>query len=112
MNRLEQFRQRISIHYHLQALNFEETRQYILHRINHAKVNGRDMNSLFESSTFELIYQFSGGLPRLINKLCDHTLFVGFVGDKSSISTSVIDEAISELRFREERKSEQIFQGA
>ena len=110
MTRLEQFRQRISIHYHLEALNFDETKRYILHRLNHAKTNGRDMSSIFEPETFKLIYQFSHGLPRLVNKLCDHALFTGFVADRSSISASMIDEAINELRFREERKNEQIFQ--
>ncbi len=110
MRSLEQFRQRISIHYHLEALNLEETKQYILHRLNHVKTNGRDITSLFESDTFELIYQFSHGLPRLVNKLCDHALFIGFVADRTSISVSMIDEAINELCFREERKNEQIFQ--
>ncbi len=110
MGSLEQFRQRISIHYHLGPLDFDETKQYVIHRLNHAKSNGRDMNNIFEPETFRQIYQFSHGLPRMINKLCDHALFVGFVGDRLSISASLIEEAISEIRFREERKNEQIFQ--
>ena len=110
MGRLEQFRQRISIHYHLEALNSNETKRYILHRLNYAKSNGKDMSSLFGPETFELIYQFSHGLPRLVNKLCDHALFIGFVSDLTQIGASTIEEAIQDLRFREERKNEQIFQ--
>lgn len=112
MTRLEQFRQRIAIHYHLEALNPDETKQYVLHRLNHAKANGRDMASLFDVSSFEPIYQYSRGLPRLINKLCDHALFTGFVSDHAQINASIIAEAIHDLRFREERKNEQIFQSA
>ncbi len=112
MARLEQFRQRIAIHYHIDPLNESETKQYILHRLSYAKSNGRDLNGLFEPKTFDLIYNFSHGLPRLINKLCDHALFIGFVSDAKAITPSIIQEAIHELRFREERKHEQIFQSA
>ena len=112
MARLEQFRQRISVHYHIHPLSDSETKSYVLHRLNCAKANGRDLNDLFEPQTFELIYEFSHGLPRLINKLCDHALFIGFVSDKKTITPSVIKEAIQELRFREESKHEQIFQSA
>ncbi|OGW86073.1 MAG: hypothetical protein A3C35_04105 [Omnitrophica bacterium RIFCSPHIGHO2_02_FULL_46_11] len=112
MARLEQFRQRIAFHYHLEPLNEMETKDYILHRLTCAKANGKDLNHLFERPTFEMIYHFSRGLPRLINKLCDHALFIGFVSDAKTIGPSVIEEAIQELHFREERKHEQIFQSA
>ena len=110
MGRLEQFRQRIAIHYHLEPLNLAETQEYVLHRLNYAKANGRDMSHLFDSLSFDLIYHYSRGLPRLINKLCDHALFIGFVSDLTKITASTIEEAIQDLRFREERKHEQIFQ--
>ena len=110
MARLEQFRQRIAIHYHIDPLSEDETKQYILHRLNYAKANGRDMNHVFAADTFEIIYSFSHGLPRLINKLCDHALFIGFVSDKETVTAATVQEAIHELRFREERKHEQIFQ--
>lgn len=106
MARLEQFRQRIAIHYHIDPLNEPETKQYVIHRLSCAKANGRDLNRLFEPSTFDLIYDFSHGLPRLINKLCDHALFIGFVSDVKSIGSKIIQEAINELRFREDRKHE------
>ena len=112
MARLEQLRQRVTIHYHLQSLNQEETKQYILHRLNLAKANGRDMSSLFEVDTFELIYRYSKGLPRLINQLCDHALLTGFVSDTKVITSSIITEVMSEIHFRGDKKYEQIHQSA
>ena len=112
MTRLEQFRQRVAIHYHLDALDEAETREYILYRLDYARSNGRDLSRLFEPSTFDLIYRYARGLPRLINKVCDHALFIGFVSDCQTIGLRIIQEAIEELRFREEKKHEQIFQGA
>ena len=110
MARLEQFRQRIAIHYHIGPLSEEETKKYILHRLNYARSNGREMSSLFEREALELVYRYSRGLPRLINKVCDHTLFIGFVSDLDRIGASTVQEAIDELRFREDKKYEQIFQ--
>lgn len=110
MARLEQFRQRIAIHYHIEPLSEEETKKYILHRLNYARSNGREMSALFEREAFELVYRYSRGLPRLINKVCDHALFIGFVSDLDRIKASTVQEAIDELRFREDKKYEQIFQ--
>jgi general secretion pathway protein A len=112
MPRLEQFRQRIAIHYHINPLDEKETQEYIRHRLNYAKANGRDTDQLFEPEAFDLIYHFSHGLPRLINKVCDHALFVGFVSDASKITISIVQDAIREIQFREERKYEQVFQSA
>ena len=106
----------------------DETKEYILHRLNCA-INGQSkakksafghpifepfftepQEKIFEPAAFNLIYRFSGGLPRLINKVCDHALFIGFVSEAKVISHSIVEEAINELRFREERKDEQILQ--
>ena len=110
--RLEQFRQRIAIHYHIDPLNEKETRQYILHRLNYASVSGQNMDHLFDPAAIDAIYQFSRGLPRLINKICDHALFTGFVSEASKISAAIIQDAVRDTQFREDRKYEQIFQSA
>ena len=110
--RLEQLRQRIAIYYHLQPLDMEETRDYVLHRINLAKANGHNLDTLFDPQTYELIYRSTGGLPRLINRLCDHALLTGFVSDTKVITPSIIEEVISELHFRKEKNYEQIYQSA
>lgn len=110
--RLEQLRQRIAIHYHLEPLSEEETKEYIVHRLNFAKANGRDLSFLFAPESFGLIYRFSRGLPRLINKVCDHTLFTGWLYEASVITPTIVEEAIQELQFQGEKKNEQIYQSA
>lgn len=112
-SRLEQLKQRIAVHYHLSPLNPEESKQYILHRLNLAKSNGRDMSVLFEEDAFGYIYRFSRGLPRLINKLCDHALLTGFVSESKSITPSIVMEVIQELNLGKGiREDEQIYQSA
>ncbi len=75
-DKMEQVRQRITATYHLRPLGQEETREYILHRLMTA---GWDNDPVFSDETFEYIYQFTGGTPRLINSLCDRLLLYGFL---------------------------------
>ena len=110
--RLEQLRQRIAIHYHLEPLNPKETQEYILHRLAQAATNGRDVKALFQPACFDLVYRYSRGLPRLINKVCDYALFTGCVSESSIISMEMIKEAIAELHHGEEKENEQIYQSA
>ena len=76
MPRLEQLRQRIAVHYHLVPFSQQEMRTYILHRLNLAKANGRSMDDMFSEEAFQSIYDYSHGVPRKVNILCDHTLFI------------------------------------
>ncbi|MFH1354831.1 MAG: AAA family ATPase, partial [Candidatus Omnitrophota bacterium] len=62
---LEQFKQRIAVYYHLNALTKSETDEYIAHRIKLVSSNGAE--SLFERSAVDLIHAHSGGIPRIIN---------------------------------------------
>lgn len=110
--RLEQFRQRIAIQYHLNSLTEEETQQYILHRLNMAKYEGRDVEGLFDAVTMGLIYRYSRGIPRMINKLCDYSLLTGYVQEAQMITPPILMEAIHDFQLREEYKDEQIYQSA
>lgn len=67
----EQLRQRVIATYHLRPLDNNETREYILHRL---KVVGWDNDPNFDSAVFDRIYQYTKGLPRKINLLCDRLL--------------------------------------
>lgn len=91
---LEQLRQRISVKYHIAPLDKNETKQYILHRLQVAGFNGRP---LFEPETFESIYNFSKGIPRLINMLCDRSLLACFAMDKKKVDENVVSLCIKEL---------------
>lgn len=110
--RLEQLRQRIAIHYHLKPLSPDETKEYILHRLNQTRANGRDMKTLFEPACFDLVYRYSRGLPRLVNKVCDYAFFTGCLAESPVITLEIIKEAISELHRGEEKANEQIYQSA
>jgi general secretion pathway protein A len=74
---LAQIRQRITVSAHLSPLSREETEQYIAHRIRVA--GGKDM-LIFDSATIDGVYQYSQGVPRVINILCDKALLMAFIG--------------------------------
>lgn len=96
---LRQLRQRINISCHLGALDRQELEEYILHRLSTA--GNRDC-VVFEEGVFDAIYRFSGGIPRLINLLCDFLLLSAFVEETRSISIELAEEAIKELSFKNE----------
>lgn len=87
--RLEQFAQRIAVDYHLEALDSEETREYIQHRL---RIAGGDP-SLFSDDACEAIFQHSGGIPRLINILCDTTLVYGYAQESLHIDARLVNDA-------------------
>ncbi len=91
--RLEQLRQRISVYYHLDPLSYAETVEYILHRLKVA--SGTD-NEFFTPEALKLIYEFSQGIPRLINQICDSALLTGFADDKKVIDKDTLLEVIEE----------------
>ncbi|RKY31574.1 MAG: general secretion pathway protein [Candidatus Omnitrophota bacterium] len=91
--RLEQFKQRIAVYYHLSALNKDETRDYILHRLKLASSNGID---IFSQAAIDSIYAHSRGIPRLINLICDSALLSGFVYERKQINEDIINEVVKD----------------
>ncbi|MGD2029027.1 MAG: AAA family ATPase, partial [Desulfobacterales bacterium] len=81
-------RQRIMLTYQIQPLSEIETFEYIKHRL---KIAGTE-KKLFNRRAIQKIYGFSNGYPRLINKICDHSLLTGYVRDLKKISPSIIEE--------------------
>ena len=90
---LEQLRQRIAVYFHLTPLEFEDMKQYIRHRL---KVALEEDRSIFTESAFELIYQFSRGVPRLVNQICDSALLTGYIKEKQKLDNQIIQEVIGE----------------
>lgn len=88
---LEQFAQRIAVNYHLEALNEIETRDYIAHRVNRAR---EDEGEIFSPDACAAIYQHSGGVPRLINLICDTALVYGFAEQRDLIDENLIEEVV------------------
>lgn len=99
-----QLRQRISLTCHLRPLSQGEVTDYIYHRLEVA--GNRDAVKLPEE-TFELIYQFSRGIPRLVNIICDFLMISAFVERTREITLDLVREVVGELeeenRYWEER---------
>ncbi|MFU8896186.1 MAG: AAA family ATPase [Gammaproteobacteria bacterium] len=92
---LEQLAQRTRLRFHLKALTEQETGQYIRHRLRLAGAE-RD---IFDPETFALVYRFTGGVPRLINTLCDTAMLVAFGEEKDTVEIAEVREATSELQW-------------
>ncbi|HET8692390.1 MAG TPA: AAA family ATPase [Steroidobacteraceae bacterium] len=95
---LVQLVQRIRLRFHLTALTPEETEAYILHRLEVAGAHGRQ---LFVPETLPVIYRYTGGVPRLINTLCDTALMVAFAGGQPEVGMGELKAAIDELQWVE-----------
>ena len=89
---MEQLNQRITARFHLHALNKKETKEYLLHRL---KVANSDPD-LFSNSNIKYIYKLTGGVPRLINVLCDRALLGAFVQKQRVLSNEIIRNAAIE----------------
>lgn len=89
---LRQFAQRIAMEYHLESLQPEETSAYIRHRLSIA--GGR--SDLFAPDTFELIHESTGGVPRLINIVCDTALVYGFADQLPQIDAQIVKSVVSD----------------
>ena len=94
--RLEQLTQRVRLRFHLGSLSKRETRQYIEHRLNVAGAQGR---RLFSDEAFDTVFRYSGGVPRLINVICDTAMLCAFAEDKSTIDNDIMMAAIDELQW-------------
>jgi general secretion pathway protein A len=95
---LVQLTQRVRLRFHLTALTKAETNAYIDHRLEVAGSQGR---RIFAEDTYATIYKYTGGVPRLINTLCDTCLMAAFGKDKDTVSMEELEAAIGELQWVE-----------
>ena len=91
---LKQLRQRIGIRFHITSLPIDETGEYIYHRL---KVAGSGGDIKFSDDALEMIYKYSGGIPRLINTVCDKALLSAYVLDTKDIDASNVEKCIKEI---------------
>jgi general secretion pathway protein A len=97
---LRQLAQRITARYHLEPLAREEIGAYVAHRLEVA--GGR--RSLFPPACLKTIHKMSGGIPRLINVLCDRALLGAYVEGKEKVDRKVLRRAAREVFGDEEKK--------
>jgi general secretion pathway protein A len=95
---LVQLSQRVRLRFHLTALSKSETTAYIDHRLEVAGSQGR---RIFAEDTYATIYKYTGGVPRLVNTLCDTSLMAAYGKDRDTVSVADLDAAIRELQWVE-----------
>ena len=95
---LVQLAQRVRLRFHLGALSKDDLRSYVTHRLEVAGANGR---TIFADDTFAEIYKFTGGVPRLVNTLCDTAMMAAFGEDRDTVTLGDIAAALSELQWVE-----------
>jgi general secretion pathway protein A len=91
---MRQLAQRISLKRYITPLSEEQTYKYIEHRLSIANCTD---SSLFDPKALRLIWEYSGGVPRKINILCDNAFLIGYGMRKRRIDAPVVEEAIKDL---------------
>lgn len=94
-NKCRSLLQRINIKYHINPLNLSETEEYIKGRL---KAVGSKNGKLFSKDAIILIHQYSSGIPRNINSLCDNALLLGYSKEKRNISETMIQECYNDMQ--------------
>jgi len=93
---LEQLTQRVRLRFHLQTLSEVETQAYVQHRLDVAGAGDRE---LFAPDTYAQIFRYCGGVPRLINTLCDTAMMAAFTADRGVVTAADVASAVEELRW-------------
>jgi general secretion pathway protein A len=99
---LKQLNQRVSLWFHILPLSYEETTEYIRHRMSKA---GSSRNP-FSRQSVKCIYRASGGIPRVINIACDAALLAGYGEQKQRIKAGLVKKALDELNLKTEEKED------
>ncbi|MGH8309427.1 MAG: AAA family ATPase [Steroidobacteraceae bacterium] len=94
---LVQLTQRVRLRFHLTNLSAADMRAYVQHRL---EVAGAD-RKIFEDKTFSEIYRYTGGVPRLVNTLCDTAMMAAYGGDRDVVTLADVRGAIEELQWVE-----------
>jgi type II secretory pathway predicted ATPase ExeA len=99
---LRQFAQRVTVDFHLKALSRREAHAYVRHRL--AVAGGSD--SIFEKKAIDFIHERSGGIPRLMNQLCDLSLVYAFAEERQFVSVGMV---VKVLRDRSSGRASPLF---
>ena len=89
---MSQFAQRIGADYHLSSMSHDDTREYVKHRLG---VAGGD-SGLILPEAVDLVHAASGGVPRIVNQLCDTALVYGFADQRPNVDAALMQQAIDD----------------
>ena len=94
-SQMQQLRQRVIATYHLGPLDQAETRAYIEHRLQKAGWNG---SPVLQDEIFEVIHNFSAGIPRKINLFCDRLLIMGCLEELQILGKAEANEVMLDIQ--------------
>lgn len=93
LNVHEPLRQRIVMNYDMEGLNKEETREYILRKMERASCK----QTVFEETALEAVINAGNGTMRIINRICDNCLLLGYHNKKERIDTEIVMKAVNDM---------------
>jgi general secretion pathway protein A len=91
---LRQLNERITVRYDLKPLSSPEVREYIQHRLKVAQGPG---SLKFTNGAYNLVYNFTEGIPRRINALCDRSLLIAYTKNVSKINRGIVNLAAHDI---------------
>lgn len=105
---LRQIKQRVALRYHLSPLNPSDSKEYMAKRLEAA---GGSV-SLFTTAAVDAVYNYSSGIPRLINILCDNGLLAAYALRKETVEAEMIGEVARDLQLVQLSRGVQIVKEA
>jgi general secretion pathway protein A len=100
--KLRHWKHKIAIHGQVRPLTREEGRGYVRHRL---KLVGRSVSEVFTSEAINRIWEFAGGIPRVINLICDRSLLIGYTNSSPMIDSKIADQALQDFKYLKTPKS-------
>jgi hypothetical protein len=94
--RLRPYREKIAVHEQVRPLTRDEGRGYIRNRL---KVVGQSISEVFTPDAVQRIWEFAGGIPRVINLVCDRALLIGYTNSSSIIDSQTAERAIQDFKY-------------
>ncbi|MEP2031307.1 MAG: AAA family ATPase [Paracoccaceae bacterium] len=92
---LRQFAQRVAASFHLEAMDARTVSAYIGHRL---RMSGAERN-LFSETASDLVYDATGGIPRLVNQLCDLSMVYAFTKNQKTVTRTTIQQVLDDGAF-------------
>jgi len=93
---LRQLKQRIAVRCHLDPLSSNETRAYMARRLRIAGAVAA--SEMFSGPAVEAVFNYSKGIPRLINTICENALLAGYAKHAATVTSEIIDDVARDLR--------------
>jgi len=90
-------RQRVVMAKQLRPLSIHDTAGYIAHRIRAASADPNKIGVSFAGDAIQTLYQFTRGVPRLVNVVCDNCLLVGYVREARRITPAMVNQVVDDM---------------